>query len=138
MRNSNSHQPGTSSRRTISPTDSIIILPANRLSFQQPQQQNANSSHGSFQTRNVFGPVSYPQLKYLNLLQPPKKLEENAATKGQKVKEAEDENANGRHVFLMDNSKNFEEHSQEITETERADRALFTQDIMLSLLQPEN
>ena len=135
MRNSNSRQPG-SSRRTVSTTDSIIVLPTNRLSL--PQQQNANSSLGIFQPR-IFGPVSYPpQLKF-DLFQPfPEKLEKNAATKGQKVEKAEDENANGRHVFLMDNSKDFGEHSQEITETERADRALFMQKIMLSLLQKKN
>lgn len=139
MRNSHSHQSGTTSRQIISPTDSIIFLPANRLSLEQPQQQNANSSLGIFHTRNIFGPVSYPQLKILNLLKPPKKkLEENATTKEQKVKETEDENANGRHVFLMDNSKNVEEHSQEITETEKADRSLFMRSIMLSILQREN
>lgn len=137
MKHSNSREPETSSTRTISTTDSIIVLPTNRLSL--PQPQNANSSLGIFEPRNIFGPVSYPpQLKFRNLLQPPKKLEKNAKTKRQKVKKAEDENANGRHVFLMDNSKDLGEHSQEITETKRADRALFMQKIMLSLLQKKN
>lgn len=144
MRNSNS-QRGTRPRGILSPTDSIIILPSNRLSFeqqfQQLQQQNANSNLDIFHNqpqRNIFGPVQpfNPQLRYL--LKPPKKLDEDDATKGQKVKEAEDENANGRHVFLMDNFKNLKEHTQEITESEKADRALFTQKIMLAMLHSEN
>lgn len=146
MRNSNSQSTvEPRSRRRASSSNPIIILPvANR-------QQNANSNRSQIPLpsppprsrlpENILGPVSYSQMKYLNLLKRLKKSheEKNDATEGQKVKmKTVDENANGRHVFLMDNSIKLQEYTQEITESERADRALFTQSIMLSMLQLEN
>lgn len=148
MKESNSQRGMT--RRIISPTNSIIILPANRLSFEPPQQQqpqrrqrqrNVNSNLDIFPSiplpppqRNIFGPVSYAQLKFLNLLNPPKKSDATSS----EVKEAKEENANGQHVFLMDSSRNFVgENSREISESEKADRALFAQNIMLSILQQQ-
>lgn len=55
---------------------------------------------------------------------------------GPKEQRTQDEVSNcGRHVFLMDSSANANGHCNEASDEEKANRAKFVQNIMLSLLQ---
>lgn len=128
MRNVSNSQRG-SARRIFLPSDSIIILHSNRLSS---EEQHQNTHLGFRLQRNVVcGPVSHSQPKFLDFLRLTKSSKEEEDSPKAKI---EDEK---RHMLLMDNLKNVGEKPPEKSETEKADRAVFAQSIMLSMLHHE-
>ena len=113
-----------SNSRHRSSSDAVVIFHPPRL------PPPSNLWIHSQQRQNICGPVSYSRPKYLDLLRLTKKDEKNLP----KAQSSEKEDEKGHHMFLMDDLKNLVEMP---SEHEKADRAVFAQNLMLSLLQNE-
>lgn len=128
---SNSRRGSTSQNQ---PSDAIIIFHPNRLRSLQQQQQQQRQSHANLgfhlQQQNICGPVSYSAARFLDFLRLTKKDEKNLP----QAQPKKEENAEEHHMFLINDSKN---ESHENFEHENADRALFVQNVMLSMLQQQ-
>jgi hypothetical protein len=111
-------------------------FPSSERGGEQPQDSNSDIDILPFRRpQRNFRPMPHSQPKYKNLSQRLHTIKSKEMIKEPTVKGTQNEVSNcGRHVFVMDSSTNTAV-ANEVSDQEKADRAIFVQNIMLALLQ---